>query len=117
MPFFAGATWFVISTVVAVAAFVIEAIALFIAVRTPAMAYQRAGKLSKPAWVAITAVAAVIGLSALPFIGTGRGFGELFSIASVVAAIVFLVDVRPAVVPYYGSRRPPRRGQDSQGGW
>jgi len=55
----------------------------------PANAYVAAGKLTKPAWLAITAIAAVI----LYFTGPLSFFG-LFT---VVAAIVYLVDVRPAI--------------------
>ena len=55
----------------------------------PANAYVAAGKLSKPAWVAITAIAGLI----LYFTGPLSFFG-LFT---VVAAIVYLVDVRPAI--------------------
>ena len=51
----------------------------------PGPAFVAAGKLTKPAWVAILVVSILA--SGLPLIG-------LFA---VVAAIVYLVDVRPAV--------------------
>ena len=54
----------------------------------PAPAFPAAGKLTKPAWVAILAVALVIG---------GTDFSGLFGLIGTVAAIVYLVDVRPAV--------------------
>jgi hypothetical protein len=55
--------------------------------KTPA--FVAAGKLSKPAWLAITAIAALI-----VFL-----FGVLsfFGIAGLIGSIVYLVDVRPAV--------------------
>ncbi len=54
----------------------------------PGAAYAAAGKLSKPAWIAILAVAVLL---------TGGDFLGLLGLVSVVAAIVYLVDVRPAV--------------------
>jgi hypothetical protein len=56
--------------------------------------YRVAGKLSKPAWVIILALAVafqVLGLS----LGAG-GFGIL-SLGFLIAALVYLLDVRPAL--------------------
>jgi len=55
----------------------------------PTKAFEAAGKLTKPAWLAITAIALAVGLL----------FGPLgiFGLAGIVASIVYLVDVRPAV--------------------
>jgi hypothetical protein len=63
--------------------------ALVDAVIRPAAAYVAAGKLSKPAWLGITGVASLILLwqGPLSFLG----------LPAVVAAVVYLVDVRPAV--------------------
>jgi uncharacterized protein DUF2516 len=55
----------------------------------PAAAYVAAGKLTKPAWMAITALAALI----IYF----RGPMDFFGLPAVIAAVVYLVDVRPAV--------------------
>jgi hypothetical protein len=55
----------------------------------PAAAYVAAGKLSKPAWMAITALAALV----VYF----RGPMDFFGLPAVIAAVVYLVDVRPAV--------------------
>ena len=55
----------------------------------PAAAFPAAGKLTKPAWVGITAAAALLGLLFGPL--------GLFGLVGLVAAIVYLVDVRPAV--------------------
>ena len=52
-------------------------------------AFPAAGKLTKPAWLAITAIAAVV-------VAFG-GFFSFLGIAAVIASIVYLVDVRPAV--------------------
>lgn len=50
--------------------------------------YAAAGKWTKIGWVAVLAVALLL---------TGSDFLGLFGLVSVVAAIVYLVDVRPAV--------------------
>ena len=55
----------------------------------PAAAYPAADKLSKPVWVGILAAALL-----LTFLFGGL---SLFGLAGIVAAIVYLVDVRPAV--------------------
>lgn len=63
--------------------------ALVDALIRPAPAYVAAGKLTKPAWAAITAVALVLAY----FVAT---FSFLW-LPAVIAAIVYLVDVRPAL--------------------
>ena len=52
-------------------------------------AFPAAGKLTKPAWLAITGGAVL-----LQFL---FAFPHIFGIAAIVASIVYLVDVRPAV--------------------
>jgi hypothetical protein len=82
-----------------VLAFGLEVFALVDALRTRADAFAVAGKLTKNIWVAILGVAAAFGFITLPLFGSsGRldAFGFL-SIVAVVAAIVYLADVRPAV--------------------
>ncbi|MDR0625972.1 MAG: DUF2516 family protein [Bifidobacteriaceae bacterium] len=109
--------WIIIVALLSLAAFAVEVFALVVALKAPAAAYTAAGKLSKGAWVAITAVATLIGFSAapLPLLGGSRGFGGLLSIAALVAALVFIVDVRPAVSGASGGRGRP--GPRQQGGW
>ena len=56
----------------------------------PATGFVAVGKLTKPAWAAITALAAVIiywQQTPMTFLG----------LPAVIAAVVYLVDVRPAV--------------------
>ncbi len=72
-----------------VATVALGAWALVDALVRPAAAYVAAGKLTKPAWAAITAIAALLLLFSRPL-----GFLWL---PAVVASIVYLVDVRPAV--------------------
>jgi Protein of unknown function (DUF2516) len=55
----------------------------------PATGYVAAGKLTKPAWAAITGIAAVV----VYFYGPMSFLG----LPAIIAAVVYLVDVRPAV--------------------
>ena len=61
------------------------------ALTRPAPAFEAAGKLTKPKWLAILGIAL-----ALCLIGRVGVFGLLGAVVA-VAAIVYLVDVRPAV--------------------
>jgi hypothetical protein len=76
-------------TVLSLAIVAMQAFALIDCITRPANAFEAAGKLTKPAWLAITAIALVVGLL----------FGPLgiLGLAGIVASIVYLVDVRPAV--------------------
>jgi hypothetical protein len=65
--------------------------ALIDAATRPAAAFVAAGKQTKQTWLAILGVALFLCL-----IGLG-GFLSLFGFIVVIAAIVYLVDVRPAV--------------------
>ena len=64
--------------------------ALVDATTRPQAAYVAAGKLTKPAWLAILVAAALLALVSPSVLG-------LFNLAGTIAAIVYLVDVRPAV--------------------
>jgi hypothetical protein len=68
---------------------ILAAWALVDALIRPASAYVAAGKLTKPAWGAITALALVFAYftAVLSFLW----------LPAVIAAIVYLVDVRPAL--------------------
>jgi hypothetical protein len=63
--------------------------ALIDALVRPATAFVAAGKLTKPAWAAITALALVFAYLTRPL--------QFFWLPAVIAAVVYLVDVRPAV--------------------
>jgi Protein of unknown function (DUF2516) len=63
--------------------------ALVDALIRPATAYVAAGKLTKPAWAAITALALLIAYLTRPL--------TFFWLPAVIGAVVYLVDVRPAV--------------------
>lgn len=62
--------------------------ALVDAISRPAAAFPAAGKLTKVAWIVILALSVALG---------GTNVLGLFGLLGLVAAIVYLVDVRPAV--------------------
>lgn len=62
--------------------------ALVDAATRPGPAFAATGKLSKPIWIAILAAAVLLG---------GLNVLGLLSLIGLIAAIVYLVDVRPAV--------------------
>ena len=76
--------------------------ALIDAATRPAAAFEAAGKLTKPAWLIILGLGVLVGL-VLP------GVVGLLNIAALIAAIVYIVDVRPAVREI----SPPKRGGSS----
>lgn len=63
--------------------------ALIDALFRPATAYVAAGKLTKPAWGAITGLALVIAYFSPPL--------SFFWLPAVIGTVVYLVDVRPAL--------------------
>jgi hypothetical protein len=63
--------------------------ALIDALVRPAAGYVAAGKLTKPAWAAITGLAVLVVL--------WQGPMSFLGLPAIVAAVVYLVDVRPAV--------------------
>lgn len=59
-------------------------------------AFPAVDKLTKPAWVAILLVAGLLGtLFSNPY--SPAGVVNVFSLASVIVAAIYLADVRPAV--------------------
>ncbi len=83
------------------AAFVVEAWAFVDAVRRPAGAFPAAGKQTKPLWLIILGVAAVIGLGTAVY-GGGMSLIGILPIAAFVAAAIYLTDVRPKVRDFRG---------------
>jgi hypothetical protein len=92
---FVERTIFLILAVVAVG---LELWALVDCARHRANAFEATGKRTKGFWLALTGGAALIGIISLLSSGGGI-FGTLglFGLAAVVAASVYLADVRPAV--------------------
>lgn len=92
---FVERTVFLILAVVAVG---LELWALVDCARHRANAFEATGKRTKGFWLALTGGAALVGV--LSLLSSGGGiFGTLglFGLAAVVAASVYLADVRPAV--------------------
>ncbi|MGY1635271.1 DUF2516 family protein [Geodermatophilus sp. SYSU D00742] len=79
-------------------ALALTAYALVDALIRPAAGYVAAGKLTKPAWAAITGLAVLVVF--------WQGPMSFLGLPAIIAAIVYLVDVRPAV-------RGLRRGGNS----
>lgn len=75
----------------------VKAWALVDAALRPAPAFVAAGKLTKPIWLAILGAALLFGL---------LGAFNLLGLVGTVAAIVYLVDVRPAVRDLRGGGGP-----------
>ena len=83
--------------------------ALVDAALRPVSAFVSAGKRTKAFWLGILAVATLLAFLAMPPLMVMQFLG----LVAAAAAIVYLVDVRPAVARY--TRRRPRGGSGS--GW
>lgn len=88
-----------VSLVLGVALLAMQLYALLESIRYRTDAYPAAGKLTKPAWVGICAVAVAIGFLSV------QAPLSLFEIIAVVASGVFLADVRPALRRVLGKSR------------
>ena len=82
--------------VLSIGAFVTEGWALVDALRRPAQAFVSAGKQTKPLWLIILGVAAVIGLY-FSTLASGLSAIGILPIAAFVASAIYLTDVRPKV--------------------
>nr|WP_190990223.1 DUF2516 family protein [Pseudarthrobacter sulfonivorans] len=83
--------------ILALVALCLEAWALLDCVRHKSAAFEATGKRTKTFWLALTAGATLIGVISLFSSGGIFGTLGLFGLAAVVAASVYLADVRPAV--------------------
>ena len=81
-------------------AFALAAFTFVDALMRPTAAFVAAGKLTKPIWASITGVAALV---LFPYF---FGLLSFFGIPALVAALVYLVDVRPAIRGTSGGRPP-----------
>ena len=79
-----------------------EGWALIDAVRRPASAFLAAGKQTKPLWLVILSVAAVIGAAYSLTVGGIGAAISILPIVAFVAAAIYLTDVRPKVRGYRG---------------
>jgi Protein of unknown function (DUF2516) len=76
------------------AAFVVEAWAFIDAIGRPAPAFVATGKQTKPLWLIILGVSAVVGLGGAVY---GISPISILPVAAFVAAAIYLTDVRPKV--------------------
>lgn len=78
----------------------------------PSSAYLAANKLTKVAWLLFLGIAAFYDLM-------WGGVTQILTIAGTAAAIIYMVDVRPAVRQYSSSKRRPqdRRPDGPYGPW
>lgn len=85
--------------VILVALLLVKAFAFVSSLRYPAEAYEAAGKLTKPAWCAITGIgfAAQLLLAGSPL--------NIIGLVFTIAALVYLADVRPALAEVMSNRR------------
>jgi hypothetical protein len=86
-----------VGSVVVLALLLFKVWAFVDALLRPAAAYTAADKLTKPAWLLL------LGLSAVGQLFTG--FLGLIAILGTVASIVYVVDVRPALLEVTRGRR------------
>ncbi|MFC6703955.1 DUF2516 family protein [Flexivirga alba] len=94
-----------VALVLGVALFAMQLFALVDCIRQRSDAFTAAGKRTKTLWLAITGVAAALGLLSI------TGPLSIFEIAAVVGAGVYLADVRPALQQVTGKAR----GNNSSG--
>ena len=97
-----GAAQYYVTLALTIAALALEVFALVHALKTRPDAFVAAGKRTKNFWLAVTGVATLLGFVSLG----GLGF---LAIIGVVAAGVYLADVKPALDQVMG------RGQGNQG--
>jgi hypothetical protein len=88
-------------------AFVVEAWAFIDAITRPSQAFVASGKQTKPLWLIILGVAAVIGLAGAVY---GVGPTSILPVAAFVAAAVYLTDVRPKVRSFPKNRSGSNSG-------
>lgn len=104
--------------VLAVVALVIELWAFVDSAARPATDYQRADKRTKGFWLALTAIAAVVGvMSLMSTFRTGSMSMMFLNMVGVVVAGVYLADVRPPLQEFGRYRRNGGRESGSIGPW
>lgn len=98
-----------VALVLGVALFAMQLFALVDCLRQRPDAFPAAGKRTKPLWLAITGVAAALGLLSI------TGPLNIFEIAAVVGAGIYLADVRPALQQVTGGAQ--RNNDGPYGRW
>lgn len=99
-----------VALLLGVGALVVQLWALIDAATTRPEAFTAAGKRTKTFWLAVTGVAVLLG-----FVFVRSPF-NLFNLLAIVAAAIYLTDVRPAVRSIRG-RRGGGRNEGPYGPW
>ena len=100
---------------IALGIFITQVFCLIDVTRRPASAFPAEGKRTKQFWLILLIVAALFGFLALPYpLGVAR-IGLFLGMISAVPAILYMVDVRPAV-SRHGTQRGGGRGGRGGGG-
>jgi hypothetical protein len=107
----------VIVWVLAAIAFGLEVFALVDAIRTRPDAFVATGKQTKPLWLIILSISAALGFIALPLGGGLLSPLGFLPVIAVVAAAVYLTDVRPAVRQIRGGGGGGGRNAGPYGPW
>ncbi len=90
--------------IISLAVLVVAVIALLDAVRRPERAFASEGKLTKNNWLLILGAGALFAL-----LGALGLIGIVLNIVAIAPAVIYWVDVRPAIKPY-GNGRPRNQG-------
>jgi Protein of unknown function (DUF2516) len=103
--------FFTLANLLSFAAFLLIVFAFIDSAIRPAQAYVAAGKQNKNMWMIILGVAA----AAVFFLG-GSIF-SIFTVVGVIAALIYMLDVRPAVKEIGGRRGDDGRHMGPYGPW
>ncbi len=98
-----GSAQAVVFLALGVIALVVQVVALIDGARRRSDAYVAAGKMTKQRWLIILGVATAIGF--ISFNGAFLGPLNFLNVAAVVAAGIYLADVRPALQRVQGGGR------------
>lgn len=102
-----GTVQYWILLLLTLASYALQIYAIADAARRPAHAFTSERKLTKPLWLVILVAAALVGIV---------GFPGFLSLIVAVAAIIYLVDVRPRLLPYSRRRGGGSSGRSASGG-
>lgn len=99
--------------ILGVVAFIVEIVAFIDSLKYSNGEYRMADKRTKAFWTTMTGASSAIGFITLPPpVGRGSGVLSLLGLVAVVAAGVFLTDVKPALRSVRG-----RSSKFPRGGW
>ncbi|PZR51682.1 DUF2516 domain-containing protein [Xylanimonas oleitrophica] len=105
-----GSFQLLLIAVLAVGIVAFQVVALVDAVRRPQRAFAAEGKQTKQRWLLFLGIALVIGVLGLP---PSYVTAPILNLISLAPAVIYWVDVRPAIKPY-GTGNGPRRPRGPQ---